>query len=122
MDDGPLPPTMNRQRLGSLVGAAIGLGGVAFVVRRLVLDWDDVSAAIGAASPGWIAIAVVCGVAAMSTIGWNWLVLVRPLDTTSVVREGSTWFFVGASGVRRRLHRIVGVPGGIGVREAVSSR
>jgi uncharacterized membrane protein YbhN (UPF0104 family) len=96
---------MNRQRLGSLVGAAIGLAGVAFVVRRMVRDWDDVSTAMRSADPLWVGLGVVFGLVAMGTIGWNWLVLLRPADTASVARSGSAWFFVGQLGKY--------VPGGI---------
>jgi glycosyltransferase 2 family protein len=68
-------------------------------------DWDDLSAAIASASPSWVAVALLFGVAAMSTIGWNWLVLLRPERTRTVLRPGATWFFVGQLGKY--------VPGGI---------
>jgi glycosyltransferase 2 family protein len=96
---------MNKQRLGSLVGAAIGIAGIVFVVRRVARDWDDFSDAIASASPAWVACGLVFGLAAMSMIGWNWFALLRSNETASDFRRGATWFFVGQLGKY--------VPGGI---------
>jgi glycosyltransferase 2 family protein len=96
---------MTKQRLGSLVGALIGVAGIAFVLRRIVRDWDDFADASTSANPAWVAVALMFGLAAMSTIGWNWLALLRPDRTAAVLRQGASWFFIGQLGKY--------VPGGI---------
>ncbi|HSL56604.1 MAG TPA: hypothetical protein VK866_02060, partial [Acidimicrobiales bacterium] len=48
-----------RTRLVPVVGAVLGLGAAAFVVRELVDQWDEARAAIENASLGWLAVAAV---------------------------------------------------------------
>lgn len=96
---------MNRQRLGSLIGVVVGVLGIVFVAVRLARDWSEVSAAFADTAPGWALVAFVAGIAAMSTIGLNWIALLRGRGATVTMTSGLSWFFVGQLGKY--------VPGGI---------
>jgi uncharacterized membrane protein YbhN (UPF0104 family) len=96
---------MNRSRLLNLVGAAIGLAGVAFVVLRIVRDRSEIADALSSANIAWLAVGALTGFTAMATIGINWLLIMRHGGANAPWRRGMSWFFVGQLGKY--------VPGGI---------
>jgi glycosyltransferase 2 family protein len=96
---------MNRTRIANLLGIAIGVAGVAFVVQRIVRDRDEIGEALSAASPGWLVVGGVSGLVAMTLIGANWLSIIRHGGAGVRWRRGLSWFFVGQLGKY--------VPGGI---------
>lgn len=96
---------MNRSRVINAVGAAIGVVGIAFVVRRVVRDRHEIAAAIGSANLAWLVVGFSTGLAAMVLIGVNWLSIIRRSGTPAPWRRGLSWYFVGQLGKY--------VPGGI---------
>lgn len=96
---------MTRSRLVNLVGILIGFAGLAFVAVRIVRDRDAITAALESADPAWIVAAVVSGLAAMSLLGANWLLIITHAGWPAPWRRGLNWFFVGQLGKY--------VPGGI---------
>jgi hypothetical protein len=96
---------MNRSRLVNLIGVAIGIAGLAFVVVRIVQDREEIADALSSADPVWLVAAVVSGLFAMALLGMNWLGVVRRGGSPAPWRRGLSWFFVGQLGKY--------VPGGI---------
>ena len=96
---------MTRARLLNLIGVLIGIAGIVFVTVRIVRDWDDIVDALATADIGWLVVAFVSGLAAMTLIGINWLWIIRAADVPASWRRGLSWFFVGQLGKY--------VPGGI---------
>jgi uncharacterized membrane protein YbhN (UPF0104 family) len=96
---------MNRSRLANLIGVAIGVAGLAFVVVRIVQDREEIADALASADPIWLVAAVVSGLLAMALLGLNWLGVVRHGGSPAPWRRGLAWFFVGQLGKY--------VPGGI---------
>jgi glycosyltransferase 2 family protein len=92
-------------RLVNLAGIAIGVAGLAFIGVSISREREEIRDALTAAQPGWLAVAGVFGLAAMTTIGINWLVILRAGGGTAPWRRGLSWFFVGQLGKY--------VPGGI---------
>lgn len=91
--------------IGRVFGVAIGLVGVGFVVRELIRNWDDVSAAVSGADPLLLLAAFLVGLVSMAAIGLAWR---RCLSTMEVARPALTVlraYFVGQLGKY--------VPGGI---------
>ena len=93
------------KRLLNLAGIAIGVAGLAFVVARVARDRDEIADALADARPGGLLIAFVAGLAAMTLLGANWLVILRDGGVRAPWRRGLAWFFVGQLGKY--------VPGGI---------
>jgi uncharacterized membrane protein YbhN (UPF0104 family) len=97
---------VNRRRLGSLIGVAIGVLGLIFVGLRLAQDWDAVTAALGTANWSLVIVGLVLGLVGMSTIGLNWTLILRRLGAAeSPIRTRLHQYFVGQLGKY--------VPGGI---------
>ncbi len=96
---------MTRARLLNLLGTLIGIVGIAFVVRRVIRDRSEIADALSSADIGWLVVGGISGLAAMSLIGINWLVIIRHAGSPSPWRRGLSWFFVGQLGKY--------VPGGI---------
>lgn len=96
---------MTRSRLVNLLGIAIGVAGLAFVAVRIVRDRDAIADAIESSDPVWLVVAVLFGLAAMTLLGVNWLLIVRHGGAPAPWRRGLYWFFVGQLGKY--------VPGGI---------
>ncbi len=96
---------MSRSRLINLIGIAIGVAGIAFVVRRIVRDRSEIADALSSANLGWLAIGAITGLGAMALIGVNWLLILRRAGALAPWRRGMSWFFVGQLGKY--------VPGGI---------
>ena len=96
---------MTRSRLANLVGVAIGVAGLAFVVSRIVRDRDGIAEALSSADATWLVVGAVTGIVAMALIGLNWLSILRHAGAAAPWRRGMAWFFVGQLGKY--------VPGGI---------
>lgn len=96
---------MNRSRLINVVGIAIGITGIAFVVRRVVRDRSEIADALSSANLLWLVVGGITGVVAMTLIGVNWLLILRHTGAAAPWRRGMSWFFVGQLGKY--------VPGGI---------
>lgn len=119
---------MNRQRLASLAGVAIGLLGVGFLALRLSRDWDEVTTAFADTDPRWALAAFACGTGAMSVIGVNWIALLRARGMVVALPNGFSWFFVGQLGkyVPGGIWPVVGqaelaVRGGVARRDAYTA-
>ena len=96
---------MNRSRLVNLLGIAIGVAGLAFVAVRIVRDREEIADALASSDPLWLVVALISGLAAMTLLGVNWLLIVRHGGAPAPWRRGLYWFFVGQLGKY--------VPGGI---------
>ena len=96
---------MTRSRLVNVLGTAIGVAGLVFVAVRIGRDREAIADAVESSEPGWLIVAVVVGLAAMTLLGVNWLVIVRQGGAPAPWRRGLYWFFVGQLGKY--------VPGGI---------
>jgi uncharacterized membrane protein YbhN (UPF0104 family) len=96
---------MTRSRLVNLLGIAIGVAGLVFVAVRIVRDREAIADAVESSEPVWLIVAVVFGLAAMTLLGVNWLLIVRHGGSPAPWRRGLYWFFVGQLGKY--------VPGGI---------
>ena len=66
-----------RRRLVPLVGAVIGIAGVAFVVRTLVTRREEVGDALSGAEPAPLLLSLLLGLAAMGSLGWIWAGMLR---------------------------------------------
>jgi len=96
---------VNRSRLVNLLGIAIGVAGLAFVAVRIVRDREEIADALASSDPLWLVVALISGLAAMTLLGVNWLLIVRHGGAPAPWRRGLYWFFVGQLGKY--------VPGGI---------
>jgi uncharacterized membrane protein YbhN (UPF0104 family) len=94
-----------RSRLLNLVGIAIGVAGLVFIGIRIAREREAIEDALADADPLWLVVALLSGIAAMTTIGANWLVILRDGGGVAPWRRGMAWFFVGQLGKY--------VPGGI---------
>ena len=96
---------MTRSRLINVIGIAIGVAGIVFVVRRIVRDRSQIAEALSTADLGWLFVGGLMGLLAMTLIGVNWLMIIHHGGVTAPWRRGMSWFFVGQLGKY--------VPGGI---------
>jgi glycosyltransferase 2 family protein len=96
---------VSRLRLANLVGVAIGVAGIGFVVRQIVLNRAEIGAALSAATLGWLAVGGATGILATGLLGTNWLSVIRRAGGRVSWRRGMSWFYVGQLGKY--------VPGGI---------
>lgn len=95
-----------RQRITGLIGIAIGVIGLAFVVVWLAQDWPEVTEALSTARWPMVLAAVGLGIVGMTTIGLNWYGMLRDLGVRSAdPRSSLHQYFVGQLGKY--------VPGGI---------
>ncbi len=88
-----------------MVGTAIGLAGLGFVVRLVLREWATLSSLLWDPHAGWLAAAVAAGLLGMTGIGLTWGVIVRRLDRGLAAREILRGYFVGQLGKY--------VPGGV---------
>lgn len=95
----------NAKRLGGVLGASIGVAGLAFVAVIVVRERDEFAATFRDADLWTLALAVVSGLAAMTVIGVNWVALLRVNHAVAPWRTALKWHFVGQLGKY--------VPGGI---------
>jgi glycosyltransferase 2 family protein len=79
-----------------LVGIGIGLVGLAFAVYALVKAWDEIASARFV--PRSLMAAAIVGIAGMTTIGWNWVRIIRLSGESAHWLSGLRWYFVGQLG------------------------
>lgn len=86
-------------------GLVIGGVCVAFVVSRLVSQWDEVRDDVADASLGWVALGFLLGAAGMTWIAWCWPDALRLLGHRIDRRRAVAWYYAGEIGKY--------VPGGV---------
>jgi hypothetical protein len=89
----------------SVLGIAIGVAGVAFVIKTLVSKWDEVSNAFSQVNAINLALSLLLGLAAMTSIGWIWVTMIIARSHNVRHRNAMAWYFTGQLGKY--------VPGGI---------
>jgi len=92
-------------RISSFLGVAIGVAGVAFVVKTLVSKWSDVSNAFSQVNAVNLVFSLLLGLAAMTSIGWIWVTMIVARSHNVRHRNAMSWYFTGQLGKY--------VPGGI---------
>jgi uncharacterized membrane protein YbhN (UPF0104 family) len=85
-----------RPWLTGFVGTVIGIAGLGFAVFALARSWDEISAADFV--PRILAMAGAVGIVGMTTIGLNWIRIMRATGGSVRVRHGLHWYFVGQLG------------------------
>lgn len=89
-----------------MVGALVGIAGVAFIVRTLVTRWDEVRAALANVNVAVLLGSLALGLCAMTLIGWLWTSMIRTRGHDTHHRAlALSWYFTGQLGKY--------VPGGI---------
>lgn len=102
------PPDSGRRRAvaaSALVGGAIGLTCIGFVVARITSQWALVRDEVTNASVGWIVAAVVLASAGMTWIAGSWRLAMGLSGPRPGRRRTVAWFFAGEIGKY--------VPGGV---------
>lgn len=92
-------------RLLRRLGLAIGVAGLVFVISRLVSDWEAVSDALRHARQPLLLLALLAGLASMSSIGLVWRGILHHLGSRLTAGDSLHRYFVGQLGKY--------VPGGI---------
>ena len=92
-------------RISSLLGVAIGIAGVAFVIRTLISKWDEVSDAFSQVDAINLVLSLLLGLAAMTSIGWIWVTMIVARSHNVRHRNAMSWYFTCQLGKY--------VPGGI---------
>ena len=85
-------------RLSTVVGIGLGVAAVAFVVRFLARDWDEVSNSLADARPGWVLAAFVVAAVAMTAIAVPWRTVLRVLGGELPLSEVIARYYVGEIG------------------------
>lgn len=92
-------------RLSPVLGIAIGITGIAFVVNTLISKWDEVSDAFGSIDLTPLVGSWILGLLAMSSIGLLWVSMISTKGHRVPARRAMSWYFTGQLGKY--------VPGGI---------
>ncbi len=87
------------------MGALLAAVAVAFVVRTLTRQWDDVRASLDDANPAWIVLAAVLAAAGMTAIAIPWRRALHLLGGELSLGQSIARYFVGELGKY--------VPGGV---------
>ncbi|MFM8794387.1 MAG: lysylphosphatidylglycerol synthase domain-containing protein [Acidimicrobiales bacterium] len=103
MDAARNPSTFRR--LLPLVGVVVGVLGIGFVVRIVVVRRDEVGDAFSGVDLVPLAASLVLGLAAMTLIGSLWTSMLRARGHEAPRNRAMSWYFVGQLGKY--------VPGGI---------
>lgn len=103
MDAPRTPPTVRR--LLPLLGVLVGVLGIGFVVRTVVVRRSEVADAFSGIDPLPLVASVLLGLAAMSLIGSLWTSMLRARGHDAPRTRAMAWYFVGQLGKY--------VPGGI---------
>lgn len=74
------------------------MGGLAFVVRILVSEWDETRTLISEARWGWLVVAVVVCLAGMTSVGLPWRAIIAALGEKHSFRDTLRWYFPGQLG------------------------
>lgn len=99
------PRLVVLRRLVPFVGLLVGIAGIVFVVRTLVVRYDEVSDAFSAMNPATLLASVALGITAMWIIGRNWVSMLTVRGHHAPMRRAMAWYFAGQLGKY--------VPGGI---------
>ena len=99
------PKRLDRRRVASILGIAIGVLGTAFVVAQLVGSWSEVRSTASDADLGLLVLALPVALAALSLLGVVWGRCLKALGHTVGVLSAVHQYFVGQLGKY--------VPGGI---------
>ncbi|MDQ3758199.1 MAG: hypothetical protein M3394_10165, partial [Actinomycetota bacterium] len=83
------------RRARDIVGLALALAGIGFVVARLASEWPAVADALGAANVAWLVVAVGAAAVGIAFVGALWGVVLRRLGADVRTGEAVRWFFVG---------------------------
>ncbi|HEY8525778.1 MAG TPA: lysylphosphatidylglycerol synthase transmembrane domain-containing protein [Acidimicrobiales bacterium] len=89
----------------TLIGTAIALVCLAFVVRTLVSQWSEVRREVADAHVAWLVAAVAAALAAMALIAVRWRQALALLGHERDRRRIAAWYFTGEMGKY--------VPGGV---------
>lgn len=87
------------------MGAAIGLVGLAFVIRLVLNERETLATLVSDGNPMWFLLALVAGLLGMSGIGLTWGAIVADLDRPIPAVPALRAYFVGQLGKY--------VPGGV---------
>lgn len=82
----------------TVVGVVVALACAFFVAARLRDDWPAVRDAIGSASVGWLAAAVVLAAAGMTAIALGWRAVLAALGHRRPTGLVVAWYFAGEIG------------------------
>lgn len=93
------------RRLAPVLGLLVGLAGIVFVIRTLIVRSDEVADAFSAMNPATLLVSTALGIAAMWTIGRNWVAMLTVRGHHAPMRRAMAWYFTGQLGKY--------VPGGI---------
>ncbi len=115
-----------------VLGAAIAALAIAFVVRSLGRDWDRISEAFADMAIAPAVLAVILAVAAMTTIGAMWSVVLTERGAPTSPGSAVRWYYVGELGKyipggiwpvlgRGELARRSGAPGGVAYASTIVS-
>jgi uncharacterized membrane protein YbhN (UPF0104 family) len=80
------------------VGTIIAVLGFAFVIRRAQQHWGDVRNAMDHAGRGWLALALVLGIAGMAAIALAWRPVISSVGGDASTRDVVRWYFPGEMG------------------------
>lgn len=81
-----------------MVGTAIAVGGLAFVIRILVDEWDETRELIADARWGWLSVAVLVCLTGMTSIGLPWRAIIAALGERHGFLDTLRWYFPGQLG------------------------
>jgi uncharacterized membrane protein YbhN (UPF0104 family) len=100
------PKTASKHaRVSTIVGATIGVVGIAFVVRAITKEWGTLRSSLTDARPAWLAAGVLCAAAAMLLMALPWRATLSLLGSKLGPRATLRYYFAGEIGKY--------VPGGI---------
>jgi hypothetical protein len=88
-----------------VIGAVIGVLGIAFVARTLISKWDEVVDTFAQVQVPTLLLSLVLGLAAMTSIGTLWVSMLQQRGHPVRYRSALSWYFTGQLGKY--------VPGGI---------
>jgi uncharacterized membrane protein YbhN (UPF0104 family) len=86
------------RRLSTLLGAALALGGAAFVAERLATGWSDYGEVIARARWGWLLPGLVLAALGMSAMGLVWRRVIRALGGEVSRGQVFVWYQLGNLG------------------------
>ena len=102
----PIPISRSSlAKIGSFLGIAIGVAGIAFVTRTLISKWAEVKDAFAQVDAINLVLSLALGLAAMSLIGSMWVTMLTSRSHRVRHRTALSWYFTGQLGKY--------VPGGI---------
>lgn len=99
------PSRRTLSRIASAAGTLVGVAGVAFVVRTLIVRRHDVADAFSKVSVPNLLGSLLLGLAAMTSIGWIWVSMLTARGHHAPRNKSMAWYFTGQLGKY--------VPGGV---------